>query len=141
VQIDAGPIPTFTASTPALTSAALPSLVATLPAMISTRGNAVFTARTVSTTAAECPWRRIDRPSTSAPARTSASARASRSGPGADRGADPQPPEVVLGGVRVADRLLDVLHRDEAAELVPLVHDGQLLDPVAVQDLLRLVEA
>src|SRR5439155_699059 len=51
-----------------------------------------------------------------------------------------QPPELVLGGVGVADRLLDVLDGDQPAELVPLVDDGELLDPVAVQDLLRLLE-
>ncbi len=61
-------------------------------------------------------------------------------GAGADRGPDAQAPQLVLGRVREADGLLDVLDGDQAAELIPLVDHRQLLDPVAVQDLLRLLE-
>src|SRR5919197_959113 len=61
-------------------------------------------------------------------------------GAGADGRPDAEPPELVLGGVRVADRFFDVLDGDQAAELIPLADHGELLDPVAVQDLLRLLE-
>ncbi len=40
VQIDPGPTPTFTASTPRATSAAAPAVVATFPATSCTSGNA-----------------------------------------------------------------------------------------------------
>ena len=58
--------------------------------------------------------------------------------PTPDRGAAPQPPLLVLGGVRVLLGLLDVLDGDEALELALLVDDQQLLDAVLVQQLLRL---
>jgi hypothetical protein len=43
VQIDPGPIPTFTASTPARIKSSAPSPVATFPATSSTSGWALFT--------------------------------------------------------------------------------------------------
>ena len=61
-------------------------------------------------------------------------------GPRTDRRPDPQAAEVVLRRMRKADRLLDVLDGDEAAELVLLVDHRELLDAVAVEDLLGLVE-
>ncbi len=48
---------------------------------------------------------------------------------------------VVLAGVGILVRLLDVLHRDQADAAVALVDHQQLLDPVLVQKLLRLVRA
>lgn len=57
-----------------------------------------------------------------------------------DRGADPQPAEVVLGRERVGQGLLDVLDRDEALEPAVVGHHQELLDPVVVEQLLGLVE-
>ena len=47
VQIDPGPIPTFTAATPAATRSTAPSWVPTLPAMTSRSGKRLRTASTV----------------------------------------------------------------------------------------------
>ena len=58
----------------------------------------------------------------------------------ADRGADAQPALRVLRRERELDPLLDVLDRDQALEHAVGVDDGQLLDPVAVQELLGLLE-
>ncbi len=48
---------------------------------------------------------------------------------------------LVLGGVRIGDRLLDVLHGDEADAAVILVHHQQLLDAVLMQQALGLGSA
>ena len=53
VQIDPGPIPTLTASAPALASATAPSAVATLPAMICALGKVLRTSATASSTPRE----------------------------------------------------------------------------------------
>src|SRR5688572_9674977 len=58
--------------------------------------------------------------------------------PDADRAADAEAAALVLAGIRVVGGLLDVLHRDEAAEPHVVVDDEQLLDAVLVQDVLRL---
>src|SRR6186997_1231360 len=57
VQIEPGPTPTLTASTPASTRAWAPAYVATLPAMMSTLAAAEsdFNRRTISNTPWECP--------------------------------------------------------------------------------------
>jgi len=68
-------------------------------------------------------------------------ARAVEDVPGdADGGAHPQPPERVLRGVGVLDRLLDVLDRDEALEASGAVDDEELLDAVLVEELLGLIQ-
>ena len=56
VQMEPGPMPTFTASAPASTSAKAASAVATLPATMSMLLNACLTSRTVSMTPLLCPW-------------------------------------------------------------------------------------
>ena len=58
----------------------------------------------------------------------------------ADRRADAQASLLVLRRVRVLDLLLDVLDGDQALEPAVAVDDGQLLDLVAVEDLLGLGE-
>ena len=63
-----------------------------------------------------------------------------RVGTDADRGADPQPPLVVLRRVRVLDPLRDVLDGDEPLEPAVGVDDRELLDLVAVEDRLGLLE-
>ena len=55
VQIDPGPIPTFTASAPALTISIAPSGVATLPPIISILGNSFLIIFIVSKTFLEWP--------------------------------------------------------------------------------------
>ena len=57
-----------------------------------------------------------------------------------DCGADPQAPLVVLRRFRVLDPLRDVLDRDQALEPPVGVDDGELLDLVAMEDRLRLLE-
>ena len=61
----------------------------------------------------------------------------------ADRGGggDAQPALLVLAGVRIGDRLLDVLHGDQPDAAILLVDHQQLLDAVLVQQALGLVLA
>ena len=63
-----------------------------------------------------------------------------RVGPDADRGADAQPPLLVLRRLRELDLLLDVLDGDQPAQPAVGVDDRELLDLVAVEDLLGLGE-
>ena len=79
VQIEPGPIPTFTASAPASRNARAASAVAILPPITSIRGYASLIMRTRSKTFFECPWA-VSTTNTSTPARTSASVRSSVSG-------------------------------------------------------------
>ena len=75
VQIDPGPIPTFTASAPASIKALAPSEVATLPPTISTRSPNFFLMQpTVSRTPLECPCA-LSTNRTSTPASTKRTAR------------------------------------------------------------------
>jgi hypothetical protein len=55
VQMEPGPMPHLTASTPALMSSRVPSAVATLPAMTCVSGWRRLISRTASTTREECP--------------------------------------------------------------------------------------
>ncbi len=55
VQIEPGPMPTFTASAPAAIRSRQPSLVATFPAITSI-SHSFLILRTVSITLAEWPW-------------------------------------------------------------------------------------
>jgi hypothetical protein len=73
---------------------------------------------------------------TSTPAETSACARSSASGPTPTAAAT----RVVLRRVRELDLLLDVLDSDQAAQPTVGVDHRELLDLVAVEDLLRLGE-
>ena len=56
----------------------------------------------------------------------------------ADRRADPQPAETVLAGIRMLGGLLDVLDRDQAAQLEILVDHQHALEPMLVHELHRL---
>ena len=76
---------------------------------------------------------------TSTPAANSASARSSRPRAGAGGGGDAQPAVLVLAGIRIELRLLDVLDRDQADAAIGLVDDQQLLDAVLVQEALGLL--
>src|SRR5216117_1689825 len=79
VQIEPGPTPTFTASTPRSTSALAPSVVATLPPTSCASGNASRRHATVLSTPSEWPCAESTT-STSQPASTSARARDRASG-------------------------------------------------------------
>ena len=57
----------------------------------------------------------------------------------ADRGGDPQPAGVVLGGVRVLLALGEVLDGDQAAQPAGVVDERQLLDLVLAQQAERVV--
>ena len=46
----------------------------------------------------------------------------------------------VLSGVRILQLLLNVLYRDQPLQVVLIVHHQQLLDPMLMQDLFRLLE-
>ncbi len=58
----------------------------------------------------------------------------------ADRRSAAQPPERILGGVRILDRLLNVLDRDQALEPELAIDDEELLDFLLMQDLPGVVE-
>ena len=133
-----GPTPTLTASAPASTSASAASAVAMLPAMSST-SKRLLSCRAISSTPREWPCA-VSTTSTSTPASTSASARSSASGPTPTAAPTRSRPALVLRRVRVLDPLLDVLDRDQALQAPVGVDDRQLLDPVAVEDRLRLLE-
>ena len=59
----------------------------------------------------------------------------------ADRGADTQALVLVFGRIRIVVRLLDVLDRDQAAQLERVVDDKHFLDAVPVQELQHLILA
>ena len=140
VQMEPGPMPTFTASAPALASATAPSAVATLPAMICALGKVLRMSATASSTPRECPCA-VSTTITSQPAASSASTRADAIGADAHGGAAAQAPVLVLGGGGVLLRLLDVLDGDEAPQLAAGIDDQQLLDAVGVQQLLGFFQA
>ena len=73
VQIEPGPMPTFTASAPAAIRSLQPSAVATLPATTS-MSHCFLMLLTVSITLAECPWA-LSTTNTSTPLRIRASTR------------------------------------------------------------------
>ena len=98
VQIEPGPTPTFTADTPALISASVPSAVATLPPTSGSSGNSRRSSATVSITPFEWPCA-VSTTTTSTPASTSAWARSAVSSPDADRRAAAQPALRVLARV------------------------------------------
>ena len=76
VQMEPGPIPTFTASAPFSTSILAASPVAILPTTISIPGNDALASRSFSTTPLECPWA-VSITMASAPALTKACIRSS----------------------------------------------------------------
>ena len=80
VQIDPGPMPTFTASTPRSTSARAPAVVAMLPPTSWTSGNASRRSATVARTPSACPCAESTT-ITSTPALISARARTFASAP------------------------------------------------------------
>ena len=139
VQIEPAPMPTLTASTPSRISASVASAVATLPAIEIDVGEAAAQLAHHVEHALAVAVRGVDHQHVDVGGDQRLGALDGVAG-GADGGAAAQPAERVLAGVRVLDRLLDVLDGDQALEAERLVDDQQLLDLVAVQDLARLVE-
>src|SRR5205807_716573 len=79
VQVEPGPTPTFTPSTPQAMRSRVPSAVATLPAIRGTSGHRAQTASTVANARSEWPWAMsITRTSTSSFTRASARSRGHR---------------------------------------------------------------
>ena len=135
VQIEPGPTPTLTASTPASMSACAPSRVATLPPMTSMWSNDGVGLE---------PADDVDDPGGLAVGgvdhehvdsrvaqRLGALPRVAEE---ADGRADAQAALLVLGGERVLLALVEVLDRDEAGELAVVVDQRQLLDAVLRED-------
>ncbi len=135
VQIDPGPTPTFTASTPASTSACAPARVATFPPMICTWA--------VMRVGLEPPHHLQEQPSVPVRGvgdqhvdpRLDQGARAlPRVAVEADRRTHPQPALVVLGRQRILLGLHEVLDRDQPGEASLRIHQRQLLDLVLGED-------
>ena len=139
VQIEPAPTPTFTASAPAAWSASTPSSVTTLPATTARFGQFDLIRSIAFTTPAEWPCA-VSIAIASTAMALSASTRSSRSAPTPTAAAQrrrPAPSRVAFGEVLP---LLDVLHRDEAAQEPVGVDERQLLDAVLLQHLLGLLE-
>src|SRR5438876_8083086 len=138
VQIDPGPTPTFTASTPRSTSARAPASVAMLPATSCAPGKASRKHATVSST----PWLWPCAESTtitSHPASSSAWARA-RVRRATDRRSDAQPAMLVLVGLGILAPLEDVFDGDETLQQALLVDDREFFDAVFGENTLRFVQ-
>src|SRR6266540_354318 len=129
VQIEPGPTPTFTASTPRSTSARAPASVATLPATSCASGKVSRSNATVSSTPLAWPWAESTT-STSQPAPSSA----------AHRSGHAQPPVLVLVGVGMLAPLEDVLDGDQTLQHALFVHHGELLDTMLGEDALGFVQ-
>jgi len=129
VQIEPGPIPTLTASTPAATRSSAASLVTMLPAMSSRSPQRDFNRAAISEHAAGMPVRRVEHHHID-PGFAQRHHPIQRVGRGADRGSDAQPADRVLAGARKFGGLLEVLDRDHALEFVVAVDHQHLLDAV-----------
>ena len=140
VQIEPGPMPTLIASAPASISALAPSAVATLPATTCTALDSRLMRATASSTSLEWPCA-VSTTTRSTPASISRSVRSIALVADRGGGGDAQPALLVLAGVGIGDRLLDVLDGDQADAAVLVVDDQQLLDAVLVQEALGLVLA
>ena len=140
VQMEPGPMPTFTASAPASISACVPAAVATLPAMTCTELDSFLMRATDSSTRCEWPWA-VSTTMTSQPASISISERRKPCLAHRRRGRDAQAALPVLGGVGIGDLLLHVLHGDQADAAEMVVDHQQLLDAELVQQALGLVLA
>ena len=139
VQIEPGPIPTFTPSAPASISASAASAVAMLPAITSNSPESARDARDHLDHAERMAVRGVDDEHVGAGGDQRLRA-LDRVRADTDRGADAEPAVRVLRRLRELDALLDVLDRDQALDAAFAVDDRQLLDAMAVQQLLRLAE-
>ena len=135
----ARPDAALTASAPASISASAASAVAMLPAINSHVPVGPCVRRTTSSTPRRVAVRGVDDEDVDLGLDERRRA-LDRVRADADRSAHAQPAVVVLGRVRELDALLDVLDGDQPLETAVGVDDRKLLDPVAVQDRLRLLE-
>ena len=138
VQIEPGPMPTFTASAPASISALAPSAVATLPAMICVLLDARLMrldrlAARLWNGRARCRSRRHRRPLRSAPA--SARSPHRQSWKPRRRSKRPRSSLARFGKACAFSKSFTVMR---PMHLVRLVDDDHALDPVLVQQLLGL---
>ena len=140
VQIDPGPTPIFTASAPASISASVASAVATLPttsSIPSKRRLQLARHRRARRSSGRARCRAPARPR---PPSRSASARSSASGPTPTAAATRSRPWSSFVACGIRDALRDVLDGDQPAQHAVRIHDGQLLDLVAVEDPLGFLE-
>src|SRR5216110_2068957 len=138
VQIDPGPTPTFTASTPRSTSARarLRRHVAAHQLRVGMR---LAQAGDGFEHALGVPVRRVHDDHVAPRVDERARARQGVGG-SAHRGGDAQPAVLILVGVGVPPALEDVLDGDQTLEHTVLIHHRQLLDAVLAEDPLRFVE-
>ena len=118
VQIDPGPIPTFTASAPAPISARVASAVATLPATTCTAFDSALIRSTARATPSEWPCA-VSITTMSTPASISACDRSNPASPDGRGRRHPQPPQLVLAGLRVQHGLFGILQRQQARSACP----------------------
>ena len=138
VQIEPGPMPTLMASAPASISALAPSAVATLPATTCTAFDMPLDAGDGFEHAPGMAVRGIDHDEVDAGLDQALAARIAGF---ADRGGggDAQPALLVLAGIGIGHRLLDVLDGDQADAAIVGVDDQKLLDAMLMQQPLGLV--
>jgi hypothetical protein len=140
VQIDPGPMPTFSPSMPSAIKSRAPSAVATFPASSSMSGNLCFTCANGIHHARRVPVRSVDRQASTF-TRAISSARSREIACRSDGGAHAQAPLLILGGVREFELLLDVLYGDETLQIEILVHHEKLFDAVRAAGFVRLLRA
>ena len=141
VQIEPGPMPTFTASAPAPISALVASRGGDVAGDDLDRvGDACLIRSTAAATSRLWPWA-VSMTIRSHSASISASAALEALVADRRRGGDAQPPGAVLGRVGIGDRLLDVLDGDQADAAAVVVDDQQFLDPALVEQAPRLLLA
>ena len=139
VQIEPGPMPTLTASAPAFDQRQRGLGGGDVAGDELRLGEVAAHVGTASTHALRVAVRGVDADDVAARLEQRLDALLAV-GADADRGADAQPAELVLDGVRVRCGLLDVLDGDEALQQPAAVDDQQLLDAVLVQELLGALE-
>ena len=140
VQIEPGPMPTLIASAPASISALAPSAVAILPATTCTAFDCRLMRVTASSTRRGMAVRGVDHDKVDAGVDQGFAARKTRFAD-AGCGGDPQAALLVLAGVGMGHRLLDVLDGDEADAAVIGIDNQELLDAVLMQEALGFVLA
>ena len=123
VQIEPGPMPTFTASAPAAIRSVQPWAVATFPATTSI-SHSFLILRTVSITLAEWPWA-LSTTSTSTP--LAIRLRDALVIVDADGGTDPQPALPIFTGLRKSPHHVDIFDRNQARQPKIFVNQQKLL--------------
>ena len=138
VQIEPGPMPTLIESAPASISALAPSPVAMLPATTCTAFDSRLMRVTASSTDARMAVRGVDDDEIDAGLDQPFGALEALVADGGRR-RHAQPPLLVLAGVGIGDRLLDVLDRDQPDAAILRIDHQELLDAVLVQEALGLL--